>query len=91
MPSLLRDYNARIEKRSSESSMDIDSVADNDDMDHDDVDNKSDGRSDSSSYNRSKDSSGKKFRWDDTTRRLLWRIVQEEMAWVSMSNELKYV
>ncbi|CAG8547944.1 726_t:CDS:2 [Diversispora eburnea] len=46
-------------------------------------------RSDSSLNNRpSKDSFGKKFRWDDTTRRLLWRIVQEEMAWVSMSNEL---
>ncbi|RHZ82155.1 hypothetical protein Glove_113g11 [Diversispora epigaea] len=91
-PSLIRDYNARREKNSSESSvssMDIDSVVDNDDMDHDDVDVKSDSRSDSSLNNRpSKDSFGKKFRWDDTTRRLLWRIVQEEMAWVSMSNEL---
>ncbi|CAG8529946.1 22367_t:CDS:2 [Cetraspora pellucida] len=34
----------------------------------------------------SKTANGKKFRWDENTRFLLWQIVQEEMAWVVMSN-----
>ncbi|PKK58301.1 hypothetical protein RhiirC2_796544 [Rhizophagus irregularis] len=31
---------------------------------------------------------GKKFRWDETTRSLLWKIVQAEMSIVVMSNDL---
>ncbi|CAB4378432.1 unnamed protein product [Rhizophagus irregularis] len=34
------------------------------------------------------DPNGKKFRWDETTRSLLWKIVQAEMSIVVMSNDL---
>ena len=37
------------------------------------------------------DPNGKKFRWDETTRSLLWKIVQAEMSIVVMSNDLWYV
>ncbi|CAG8629240.1 22168_t:CDS:2, partial [Gigaspora rosea] len=41
----------------------------------------------SSNNNRSKETANdKKFRWDENTRFLLWKIVQEEMSWVVMSN-----
>ncbi|CAG8774394.1 10388_t:CDS:2, partial [Acaulospora morrowiae] len=102
MPSLMRDSGGKKEVHAHEisvpsvnvhsDSMEIDSIIENEgevDVEHDaDADVKSDSKSDSSTNNRSNESTGKKFRWDDITRRLLWRIVQEEMTWVGMSNDL---
>ncbi|CAG8484163.1 19005_t:CDS:2 [Dentiscutata erythropus] len=101
MPSLLQEFDERNASVSSssvpvngdnsaeiDSNMEIDGDADIEPDADADGDIKSDSKSDSSSNNnRSKETvNGKKFRWDENTRFLLWKIVQEEMSWVVMSN-----
>ncbi|KAF0560675.1 histone promoter control protein hip4 [Gigaspora margarita] len=101
MPSLLQELNERNASVSSssalvngdnsaemDSNMEIDGDVDIEPDADADGDIKSDSKSDSSSNNiRSKETANdKKFRWDENTRFLLWKIVQEEMSWVVMSN-----
>ncbi|CAI2181782.1 19128_t:CDS:2 [Funneliformis geosporum] len=102
MPLLIEEYNERQATRALldsttpiESIMDID--VETDQYQDADVETKSDSRSDgiksdsSSNTTRSRDPCGKKFRWEETTRSLLWKIVQAEMSIVVMSNDLWYV
>ena len=106
MPVLIQEYDERQVTRAlldstltpviNETIMDIDGETEQ----YQDADGeaKSDGRSDgiksdssSNTTNKPRDPNGKKFRWDETTRALLWRIVQAEMSIVVMSNDLWYV
>ena len=66
--------------------MSVDAIIDNDANDIDvDAGEGSDDRSDGFGK------LSKKFKWDDATKSLLWKVIKIEMDLTAMQNELKYV